>query len=139
MNEEERLFTLDELAGLVELPRRTVRYYIQIGLVDRPVGAGRGAHYTRRHLEQLLEVRKWQQAGLSLERIRELLQAEDQAVAPPPKPRQRGTVEVWSHIVIDEGIELSIDPRRAGLDPEAVRTLATEVMALYDKIRSGKE
>jgi len=57
----------------LSIPRRTTRYYIQIGLIDRPEGVGRGAHYTTRHLEQLLEIRKWQQVGLSLERIRELL------------------------------------------------------------------
>ena len=43
MKESKDLFTLDELGSLVELPRRTVRYYIQIGLVDRPDGVGRGA------------------------------------------------------------------------------------------------
>ena len=36
-------FSLDEIAALAELPKRTVRYYIQIGLVDRPEGAAKGA------------------------------------------------------------------------------------------------
>ena len=138
MNENTRTFTLDELAGLVDLPRRTVRYYIQIALVDRPEGAGRGARYTTRHLDQLLEIRKWQQAGLSLERIRELLGAT--ADARPPLPaRKRGAVEVWSHIVIDDGVELTLDPRRADLNPEQVRELATALMDLYERIRSRKE
>ena len=33
-----RSFTLDELCTLTDLPRRTVRYYVQIGLVPRPAG-----------------------------------------------------------------------------------------------------
>ena len=41
-----RKFTIDELAGLTELPPRNVRYYIQKGLVDRPEGIGKGAYYT---------------------------------------------------------------------------------------------
>ena len=140
MKEKEQLFTLDEISSLVDLTRRTVRYYIQIGLVDRPDGVGRGAHYTNRHLDQLLEIRKWQQAGLSLERIRELLGAGgDETLKPPPRPRQKGSVEVWSHVVIDAGIELIIDPKRANLTPEEVRELATRVMALYEKIHSEKE
>ncbi len=140
MKEDKRIFTLEELGNLVDLPRRTVRYYIQIGLVDRPEGAGRGAHYTSRHLDQLLEIRKWQQAGLSLDRIRELLGPEGQeARVPPPRPRQKGTVEVWSHVVIDDGIELMVDPKKTNLTPEAVRELASGVMALYEKISSGKE
>ncbi len=142
MKEKEELFTLDEISSLVDLPRRTVRYYIQVGLVDRPDGVGRGAHYTTRHLDQLLEIRKWQQAGLSLERIRELLSAGgEETLQPPPRPRQKGSVEVWSHVVIDDGIELIIDPKRANLTPEEVRELATDVMVLYEKIHSkeGKQ
>ena len=43
--------TLDELAALVDLPKRTVRYYIQLGLVDRPEGETRAARYGPRHAE----------------------------------------------------------------------------------------
>ena len=131
----EKRYSIDELAALVELPRRTVRYYIQQGLVDRPEGARRAAYYTRRHLEQLLEIRKWQRAGLSLERIRELLHTPGPGEAPPPRPRGRGSVEVWSHIVIDPGVELHLAPDQAGLSPEQVRTLARELVALVDRIR----
>ncbi|RMG30276.1 MAG: MerR family transcriptional regulator [Gammaproteobacteria bacterium] len=138
MNEAtERRYSIDELAALVELPRRTVRYYIQQGLVDRPHGSRRAAYYTNRHLEQLLEIRKWQRAGLSLERIRELLRAPEQGELPPPRPRGRGSVEVWSHVVIDPGIELHLAPDQANLSPEQVRTLARELVALVDRIRKG--
>jgi len=138
MNTDSPRFTLDELAALAELPRRTVRYYIQIGLLDKPGGLGRGAHYDSRHLDQLLTIRKWQQAGLSLERIRELLAPEGETEV-PPRPRQRGSLEVWSHLVIDEGVELTLEPQRAGLSPEQVRALARGVMELFDRIRSEKE
>jgi len=140
MKESDRTFTLDELAGLVELPRRTVRYYIQIGLVDRPEGAGRGARYTEQHLDQLLDIRKWQKAGLSLDRIRELIGSDTGAATMPPlPPRQKGAVEVWSHIVVNDGVELTVDPRRANLTPEEVRELATGLMGIYENICSKKE
>ena len=42
-------YSIDELAALAELPRRTVRYYIQQGLVDRPIGEKRAAYYTASH------------------------------------------------------------------------------------------
>ena len=126
--------SLDELAALVDLPKRTVRYYIQIGLVDRPDGEMRAARYGARHVEQLLQVRKWSDAGVSLERIRELLAGE--AAPVPPRPRARGSVEVVSRLLIADGLELAIEPGRAGLSPEAVRALFTGVMALYDDIRN---
>jgi len=139
MKDDIQEFSLDELCALVELPKRTVRYYIQLGLVDRPEGANRGARYTTKHLDQLLTVRKWKNAGLSLERIRELLPATgDTPQTPPPRPRRPGDVEVVSRIIIAEGVELIVDPRRAGLPPEDVRELAGRIMEICSKM-SGKE
>ena len=131
-------FTLDEIAALVELPRRTVRYYIQSGLIDRPRGVGKGAYYTQRHVEQLLLLRKWQLAGLSLERIGELLK--QQATGPlPPTPRRAGTVEVWSHLVVADGVELTLEPSRADLTPEQVRAFFRAVTQAYAQIHESEE
>ena len=128
----DRTYSLDELCALSELPKRTVRYYIQIGLVDRPHGETRAAHYTSHHLEQLLLVRKWTQAGVLLERIGELL-----AGAPPPvpsRPRGPGTVEVWSHQVVADGLEITLEPGRAGMTPEQAREFFRGALALYRDI-----
>ncbi len=129
----EKQLGLDELCGLANLPRRTVRYYIQIGLVDRPIGETRAAYYTGRHLTQLLTIRKWTDAGLSLERVRELLEGADPAV-PPPRPRQPGSVEVMSHLTVADGVELVIEPGRAGLDPKQVRQLFKAVLDAYAEL-----
>ena len=127
-----RTYSLDDLCTLSELPKRTVRYYIQLGLVDRPEGETRAAHYASRQLEQLLTIRKWTQAGVSLERIRELL---DDAPPPvPPRPRASGTVEVWSHLVVADGIEITLEPGRAGLTPEQARAFFKGVLALHQNI-----
>ncbi len=120
---------LAELAVLVDLPPRTIRYYVQIGLVDRPEGETRAARYGAKHLEQLLLVRKWTAAGLSLERIRELLHGEPAPA--PPRPAAIGSVEVRSHLLVADGVELVIEPGRAGLRPEQVRRFTREVMAAY--------
>ena len=135
---EDRTYTLDELCTLVDLPKRTVRYYMQIGLVDRPEGLNRGAKYFTRHLAQLLAIRKWQDAGLSLERIRELLAVPDPE-APPLRPRAAGSVEVWSHLLVAPGVELHVEPGQAGLAPEQVRALFRAVMAAYAHINKGEE
>ena len=125
-------YTLSELCVMADLPVRTVRYYIQVGLVDRPQGETRAARYGSRHVEQLLLVKKWTSAGLSLERIRELLDGD--VPAAPARPAQAGTVEVRSHLTVADGIELVIEPGRAGLSPEQVRGFARGVMALYQQI-----
>lgn len=135
---DSKTFTLEQIAALAELPRRTVRYYIQSGLVDRPQGIGKGASYTQHHVEQLLLVRKWQLAGLSLERIGELLK--DQSSGPlPPTPRRPGTVEVWSHLVVADGLEITLEPGRAGMTPEQVRAFFRSVTELYEQLHDGEE
>jgi DNA-binding transcriptional MerR regulator len=128
-------YSIDELATLAGVTPRTVRFYIAQDLLDRPIGEKRGAYYARRHLEQLLLVRRWTEAGLSLDRVRELI-----AGAPEDPPRRAappGSVEVWSRMTLADGVELHLEPGRAGLAPEQVRALLRGVTALYHQVRGG--
>lgn len=129
-------YSLAELCVFAGLPPRTVRYYVQIGLVDRPEGETRAARYGPQHLEQLLLIKKWTAAGVSLERIRELLQGEQAPI--PPRPRAVGSVEVCSHLTVADGIEVVIEPGRAGLSPEQVRGLVQGIMEVFAQISGGK-
>jgi len=127
-------YSIDELSALAGVTPRTVRYYIAHGLLDRPAGEKRGAHYLRRHLEQLLLVRRWTEAGLSLDRVRELI-----AGAPEDPPRRAappGSVEVWSRVTVADGLEVQLEPGRAGLTPEQVRAFIRGVTALYRQTRA---
>ena len=124
--------TLNELCVLADLPVRTVRYYVQNGLVDKPQGETRAARYGARQLEQVLLIKKWTAAGVSLDRIRELLQGEEAPV--PARVRKAGSVEVWSHLHVSDGPEVAIEPGRAQLSPEQVRAFTRGVMALYASI-----
>ena len=73
-------YTVGELAERGGVSRRTVRYYVQEGLIPPPHGLGRGAHYDEEHLARLLEVKGLQEQSLSLTKIREVLR----------RPRARG-------------------------------------------------
>lgn len=128
------VYSLEELCAVAGVPQRTVRYYIQLGLVDRPEGAGRGAHYVQRHLDQLLWVVASQRKGLALDTIAELGKQPAKKIATAPS-RAPGSVEVWSHLFIEDGVELSIEPGRAGLSPEQTRALFRGVMELYERIK----
>lgn len=126
------IYPLADLCVLADMSPRTVRYYVQIGLVDRPEGETRAARYGAHQLEQLLLIKKWTAAGVSLERIRELLHGEEAPV--PPRPTAPGSVEVRSHLTVADGIEVVIEPGRAGLSPERVRQFIKGVMALYGQV-----
>jgi DNA-binding transcriptional MerR regulator len=107
----DQAWTLDQLAELVgaalsvdydgqasgrvrDLPdRRAIRYYTTIGLVDRPATMrGRTALYTRRHLLQLVAIKRLQAAGMSLAQVQVRLagatdaQLEREARVPPSLP-----------------------------------------------------
>ena len=127
LNMESKTYSIDELCVITNLPKRTVRYYIQLGLVDRPVGETKAAHYLSEHLDQLLRVKKLTEARVPLDQIRQLIEAgEDEVVA--TSRRQPGSLEVKTHIYISPGIELLISAEEAGLKPEQMRELLKTVM-----------
>ena len=86
----------------------------------------------------MLSIKKWQAAGLSLERIRELL-VEPDANEVPLRPKWPGMVEVWSHLHIADGVELNIEPNRAGLAPEELRAFLRQVMEAYETLTKEKQ
>lgn len=132
----EQTYTLAELCEISGLSIRTARYYIQIGLVDKPEGETRAARYGVKHLEQLLLVQKWVTAGLSLERIREQLHGAPVFVQTVRRP---GVLEVKSHLYLAEGLEMVIEPGAAGMNPEEVRAFSKGVMALYAEIKKNQK
>jgi len=103
------LYGIAELAALGGVSRRTVRYYVQEGLLPQPLGVGRGDHYGPAHLTQLLRVKGLQEQGRSLEEIRRLLA--------PPRPTEAGAepervAEVprtlWRRVELLPGVELHV-------------------------------
>lgn len=127
-----KTFPLDELCRLTGFTRRTVRYYIQLGLVSRPIGEARAARYSGEHLGQLLRIRELSASGVSLERIREVLSGGEAPV--PPRQCRPGDVVVRSHVHIAPGIEMQIDPREAGLNPEQLRLFIRKVIKIAEEI-----
>ena len=63
---------------VTEVPNgRTIRYYATIGLLDRPYTTGRTVRYGRRHLLQLVAIKRLQAQGLPLADVQQRLQALD--------------------------------------------------------------
>ncbi|MDR2790797.1 MAG: helix-turn-helix domain-containing protein [Campylobacteraceae bacterium] len=133
----EKTFSLDELARLVNLDRRTIRYYIQIGLIPRPIDKTRAARYDETHVERLLRVKALREAGLSLERIAEAINFSADNL--PAVRRRYGTVQVRSHIAVCSGIEVSISPDESILAPEEVRELISQIAALAETFNKEQQ
>ena len=129
--------SLDELCTMVDLPKRTIRYYMQLGLVDRPAGETRAAQYSATQLEQLIRVKQLANAGISLERIGEIMRGEPAPV--PPRQLRPGDIHVRSQVFIAPGIELQIDPEVAGLSPEKFREFVKNIVQQWESINDSKE
>jgi DNA-binding transcriptional MerR regulator len=80
----ERLYRIGELARLVDTSPRTIRYYEERGLLPEPEGHAKGRHRTYTdadavRLRELLRLRDL--LGLSLEELKDLLEAEEARAA----------------------------------------------------------
>ena len=70
MNDE---LTLEDLVNISGLPIRTVRFYIQEGLLPGPDSRGKNARYTEGHLERLEWIQRLKEHHRPLREIRILL------------------------------------------------------------------
>lgn len=113
-------YTIGEIAELGGVSRRTVRYYVQEGLIPKPGGLGRGAHYRKEHLEALLRVKAMQERGLLLEEIRLALASGKPPVlaAVSPVPRSH-----WSRIEVLPGLEIHVGSEYQIPPPAKLREL----------------
>lgn len=66
-------FSIEDLARRSGLPLRTVRYYIQQGLLPGPDTAGKYASYSQRHLDHLAMVQRLKRLHLPLKEIQRLI------------------------------------------------------------------
>jgi DNA-binding transcriptional MerR regulator len=108
VSEGQRRFSIDELADLGGVSRRTVRFYVHEGLLPPPLGVGRGSHYGQAHLDRLLHVKAEQEAGHSLDDIRA-----GRRPSSPGLRREAAAPQVigrsaWRRLELSPGVELHV-------------------------------
>jgi DNA-binding transcriptional MerR regulator len=87
---------------------RTIRFYISLGLLDRPVQMrGRTALYGRRHLAQVVAIKRLQQSGRSLAEIQQMWPTVDDRtlsrisgveVEPAAVPKRGASDAFWKRV-----------------------------------------
>jgi len=87
--------TARALAALCGVSERTVRYYVEEGLLPPPRGRGRGAHFDDDHLVRLRLIKAMQQAGNDLGAIGEYLRELEQEVRGRPGGFE-AALAIWS-------------------------------------------
>ena len=131
MSDDVCIYGVEELAARAQVSRRTVRYYVQRGLLPPPRGLGRGKHYTEAHLATLVRIKELQESGVPLDDIAERLQGrEPVSVAHEPLASQI----VWTRIALLPDVELHLRGRR--LSEEQVLTLSQFVKQTIGEVSS---
>ncbi|AKF10900.1 hypothetical protein DB32_008049 [Sandaracinus amylolyticus] len=127
MLDDEAIYGIDELADRAGVSRRTVRYYVQRGLLEAPTGVGRGKHYTEAHLARLVRIRELQEEGVALADISVRLDG------PIAREEQCDTPvqSTWTRVVLGPDVELMVRGRR--LDEEQVRKLTAAIDRVLGK------
>jgi hypothetical protein len=102
-------YAIGDLARLAGVSRRTVRYYVQEGLIPPPFGVGRGNHYGQDHLDQILRVKAMQEAGRTLDEIRRGPGRNATAAAGLVRPVDRlFNRSLWRRLKLAPGVELHV-------------------------------
>lgn len=143
-------YKLDELARAADVAPRTIRYYVQRGLLPAPAFHGKDTAYGPEHLLRLRAVKRLQQAHLPLDAIqarlagatpRELeaiaasdvieleLPAPTPSRGPKPKPRPGPPPagEAWERITLAPGVELFVKDDASA----ASKRIAREILEMY--------
>ncbi len=129
----ESKYTMEEICEATGISRRTIRYYIQEGLLAPPAGRGRGGFYNDSHLARLNEIRSMRERGMRLAGIARVLKG----AAEPSEP-ENDEHTPWERTVLaryEISPWLSIEVRRDMEEQEArkVQEIIRFARALLDE------
>src|SRR5262245_19183698 len=139
MSTAEDELTLAELADRAGVSERTIRYYIQFGLLPAPEGAGPKSRYRRNHLGRLRLIRMLQDRHLPLSAIAKVLaqrsEKEIEKVAEETKARSQSSALEYVRSLLKPDLEspdLSLHAPLMGLES---KTGAQEARSHWERIR----
>lgn len=120
-------YTIDELSESTGLSRRTIRYYVQLGLINSPSGRGRGGFYNDSQVERLKQVKSLQAMGMNLSSIIEYLKAGNIEEAGSRR-------EVWIKHEVMPGLEISV---RRDLEEKESKKISEIMRVIKSILKEG--
>ena len=130
---EKKKYSIGQLAELSGVSRRTVRFYIQSGLLKPPVGSGRGAHYTEEHLDALQKINTQKQNKLRLDKISEIITGQPDPVKDMPVPTS------WVRLQVCPGVEVHVQGGRYPVTPARIKKLQRFVHTLFGTVEDDSK
>jgi len=143
-------YKLDELAKAAGTSPRTVRYYVQRGLIPPPSFRGKDSSYSREHLVRLQAIKKLQDAYLPLDAIAAELEGKsieqieaivrEERTPPEPVHHQHMVVvtptpipRAWRRVELAKGVELHV----ADDAPLSAKELAEKILNEVSSLQKG--
>ena len=149
--------TIHEVMEATGFSRRTIYYYIQLGLLPPPKGKGKRFEYSEEHVERLKRIRKLQASRYSLKEIKWILENEDSGViqekqeemvfelmTPPEfhstkQKKYAGPVESipgesWRRWILAPGVELHF---RWPLSEQTLKELESRWNDIFQQLKGG--
>jgi len=97
------MYNIENLSNLSGISRRTIRYYIEQGLLPCPLGCSKGSYYTDEHLERLQTIQKLSRQGIPLRQIKESLETKKEV----DMSSNEEIISVkWERVEVINGIEI---------------------------------
>jgi DNA-binding transcriptional MerR regulator len=132
-------YSIQDLCDQTGLPRRTIHFYTQQGLLPPPEGAGLGSRYGEIHLLRLQAIPRLRQQGLRLDQIRqEFSQLDPQSLrdlllqAPPStKPATTVDAQEFVHYQFGSGISLNAPVRLPSVERRKLEKLLQEALRIF--------
>jgi len=130
---------IHQLIEKTGVPRRTIYYYVQIGLLPPPRGRGKTYEYTEEHLERLLLIKKLQKMRYSLKEIKKLFETyPPEAIEEMIEYRLPEREEI---VVFSKNVRLAVEPWFFGFEEGErwVRFNLAEGLELHVRLPLSKE
>lgn len=124
--------TISQLARRSGIPTRRIRYYVSERLLPPPIGRGRAAYYTERHLARLQQIAAMREVNLSLDEIRRRLGDAEQLSQ--NGEQSMPAAQPWRRWEIVPGVEMHV---REDLDPATLSTVRVLVGAARHVLTNG--
>ncbi len=122
-------YTIDDLCELTGYSRRTIRYYVQEGIIEPPAGRGRGGFYYDSQLNKLFQIKSLQEKGMGLMAIAKYLEGGEVR-------EENYSRDIWIRYEVAPGLEISV---RRDLEEAEGKKISEIVRVAKSVMREGKD
>lgn len=136
-------YSIQDLADKTNLPRRTIHFYVQQGVLPPPDGAGVGTRYFEIHLLCLQLIPLLRRKGFKLDDIRDRFKNmgvdelrtlyEQENIPLQPAPIFLPSSQSFTHYQLPAGITLTVPANLAAADRSKLTELLKAASEIFSK------